>query len=397
MLFSNRAIFNRNGIARSWVKTMTGLGGMDATITWPWRSFNINRNTLPDSNTHLSWRMNKNAPDAATAPYPARVSNDPKVTVSFSIYFSTEWMAEWATHCAARVAVSDFEGVKYNIFWRGLDNLGMTQVVVNTAADTVGPPGTQNGQLGFGRYSGDLNSGQYDSWIGIYYTSGSDPVTGDGVLKFPFNRSEVENQWVTFTISVSQNQADFDGHTPMQSYGGDWFWGRCTMVNNTDAITMDAASSNFYNFGYITTWPLAQQYDGNGKSLHAFDIGPSNFTPNYTGETPLYLSNFWLLEGDVIDPTAPTSLSDSTPLYVQFSWNGKPTLTGSVKSKTPNLYIPSRYETEMELNGDLIDLKHYYNNSYRLHSVNFTSQYTVTGRGNEANRQDLLGPDVFTG
>tara|TARA_R110000796_G_scaffold78978_7_gene175924 strand:+ start:13 stop:1206 length:1194 start_codon:yes stop_codon:yes gene_type:complete len=396
MLFSNRAIFNRNAIARTWVKTMTGIGVMLANITWPWLSFNINRRTLPDGTTHHAWKMGPAAPDAATAPYTPRVSNLPKTTISFSIYLSTAWLDNWASHTAGRVALNDDEGVKYNIFWRGLENQGLSQVVINTAADVVGASPAINGQLGFGRYANDPLAGTYDGWIGLYYTSGSTPVTGDGVLKFPFMRSEVENQWVTFTMSVSQVQADFLDHTPMLSAGGDWFWGRVTMVNSTDAITMDAASSAFYNYGYITEWPLAQQYDGNGNSLHKFEIGSGNFNSTMATDPDLPMSNFWLLEGDVIDPTAATSLSNPKPLHTEFSWHGIPSLALSVKQKTPNLYLASRTSAEMTITGNLISLGHYYNPAYKLHSVDFNNVYQVAGKGDETNRQDLLGPDVFS-
>ena len=314
MLFSNRAIFLRNAIPRGWLKkfktiSRTTINSIIVNYT-AWRSFTMGRPLL--TNTGY-FHTGAQATFTDNSNYGVRVSNDSRFTINFSFYISSD--------------LFNTANINFNTVYSHSWQYQMINASVNFD-DYAGPRtdgSTPNGvnsyskAIGFTLSPGNVGSTESRAYIG-------------------FTPEEVQDQWCTFTASVSPDYTDFAnwaGPTDGAPYA------RLTITTQSGlTFSTDEARSNNYAEGDS----FSNMYWNGDFASGSHQIRILNSSLN-NGES-FKITNLWIAEGATLDPSV---------YHTEFHRRGLPVDCGStVGGVTSTLRLPFKDTTATSMVGGQI-------------------------------------------
>lgn len=300
MLFSNRAIFLRNGIPRSWLKKFNASTQFTANsyIYADWQSYKMGTPLATDGSYYYTATYNI-AEDAST--YALRLSNQAKGFVSASFYVSSSYLANNQTN-----GLKNF----YTHYHKPLPNgVVVSMVRASLSCTTSYSPG----RLGDFGYPG------YDAALDLILSPGVSGV--ERRFSLGVNYNEIADQWCTVNYAWSTDYTDF---SDWQGGTSSSIFGRILLETQSGAVyRCDQTDTQNYSEGDPFTTQNFNLLDAsNGHMLEILQA------PSVEGDY-LLASNIWVLEGASFDPLA---------YYGKFSSGGLPRDPGTtVAGYTPDL------------------------------------------------------------
>ena len=297
MLFSNRAIFSRNGIPRYWIKkfktrsVMTG----DSYLYADWDSYKIGKPLATDSSYYAT---NFISDSTSTSTYATRVSTDAKAYVSVSFYASSD-------------LISNNSNGQLQFYLHSLNGNYLVDAHLSFG-NQYAPPRV-----------GDANGTSYEGAVSIWVSNGDGTGT-ERRFQLGINHSEIANKWCTVNFAYDTGYGNFSNWAGGTSGS---IFGRIVLETQSGGVyRCDQTDTDNYNSGSsFTTQPFNTVDASNTQRLSI--LSTSNVTNGDYG----LMTNLWVLEGATFDPLT---------YYTKFSSGGLPREPGStVASQTPDLRI----------------------------------------------------------
>ena len=421
MFLSNRAIFQRNALSQgapSLNETFTISSSLDHAFNLlQYDSLKLQGFNTSQNDQYIgAYNFNRWVDANPGSLYPTRPSTAAKVAYSMSLYVSQAWIDDHAV--VAQYEYDNFGQTlpQVHLFSHNYNQVGFWGLGMNPVADIAGI--ATNGRLHVGRTQSEPGY-QYDGYFVIDFI-GPD---GEGKFKFPFNRSEIVDQWVTITFAFSPNTTDFDnwaGWDPNPSNPSYQFC-RFYMTTKSGTVTMDINNRNMFALGDpVTVWPNLNAPFNTGEDGHVIKIGDPQYFRYYSQFGPntkdIRMSNIWFTEGTMFDPKF---------YHADFTYDGKPQkVTSAIAGASAMTYISCEtqaatrrsngamrlpcsvtntvYDSEFITSTGVAVSEIYAGNpypampiqvsggtvttsgGYRIHTFNSTGNLSVTGTGNIA-------------